>query len=378
VQITSTQLDVKLVWQAMCTNLRDYAVSIRLQDRNGRRITSLDTQSHYGLYPSSLWRAGETVADRFKLALPEGTSPGQDYKLEVLLYDPKTLQPIGQPAMSQISLTQPTLKTQFAPLHRFSADLDLASAELGSSSVEEGQTARLKTAWVAAEKPSRDYSCKIAVFGEGDKIIWERTEPLAQGYPTTQWPQHAFIATEYALDKLPAGEYRVAITLSDAGGADYGAFTLSTALTVRPKPRDFSIPKMQVNLNVDLPPMRLLGYDLDLKDKVLNLTLYWQALDRMEADYKIFVHVFDQAQEKIVAQFDAMPRNNSYPTSAWAKGELVRDAISLSLAEAPAGNYHIAIGVYNPKDGKRLSIQPVPQITVSDQRIILQQPIQLR
>jgi hypothetical protein len=372
-----TELAVRLLWKANCAITRNYAVSIRLQDRNSRKLASLDTQAHYGLYPTSLWRTGESIADRYRLALPEGLPPGQDYGLEIILYDPKTLQAVGQPTIWPVSLTQPVLKPQLTALHRF-GELDLVSAELGVKSLEEGQSAMLKTAWVAATKPSQDYRCRISLLGEGNKVIWEGTEPLASGYAATQWPQYAFIAADYELDKIPVGEYRVALTLLDAGGAEYGSFTLATLLTIKPKPREFAMPKMQANLNADLPPMRLLGYDLSVKDKRLDLTLYWQALDKMSSDYKVFVHVFDPAQEKIVAQFDAMPRNNSYPTSGWVKGEIVRDPLSISLAEVSAGSYNIAIGVYDPQNNGRLPVQPNPRITISDQRIILSDPIQLR
>ena len=376
-QSQPTELAVRLLWKSHCAITRNYAVSLRLQDRSGRKLASLDTQAHYGLYPTSLWRTGESIADHYRLALPEGLPPGEDYTLEIVLYDPKTLQPLGQPSISPVSLTQPVLKPQLAALHRF-GELDLASAEPVPASIEEGQSAILKATWVAATKPSRDYRCRISVFAGEDKAIWERTEPLVPGYATTQWPQYAFIATDYELGKLPPGEYRVTLTLLDASDAEYGSFALPTLLTVKPKPREFAAPEVQVKLDTDLSPLRLLGYDLSLKDKKLDLTLYWQALDGMATDYKVFVHVFDPSQERIVAQLDAMPRNNSYPTSGWVKGEIVRDPLSLSLAEVSAGSYRVAIGVYNPQDGKRLPIQPNSRITISDQRILLPDAIQVR
>jgi hypothetical protein len=80
----------------------------------------------------------------------------------------------------------------------------------------------------------------------------------------------------------------------------------------------------------------------------LTLTPAWKALTNISANYKVFVHVFDPATEKIVAQFDAMPHNNAYPTSRWLNGEVVTDTIAISLADVPIGSYRIALGLYLP------------------------------
>jgi hypothetical protein len=63
------------------------------------------------------------------------------------------------------------------------------------------------------------------------------------------------------------------------------------------------------------------GYDLQSSVESLELTLYWQAEQRMDVSYKVFVHLIDPTTGAIVAQDDAVPRRWTYPTTWWERGE---------------------------------------------------------
>ena len=76
----------------------------------------------------------------------------------------------------------------------------------------------------------------------------------------------------------------------------------------------------------------------------------------MDRDYKVFVHVFEPASKVPVVQDDAMPRRGNWPTTFWAPGEIVVDEITISLEGAPAGEYGIAVGVYDPATNERLAV----------------------
>jgi hypothetical protein len=92
--------------------------------------------------------------------------------------------------------------------------------------------------------------------------------------------------------------------------------------------------------------VELAGYDLEQSDDSLELTLYWQALEAVPADYIVFVHLYDPATEEIPVQSDAMPRAGAYPTSRWVPGEVVDDRVTVSLADVPPGEYRLAVGLY--------------------------------
>lgn len=56
----------------------------------------------------------------------------------------------------------------------------------------------------------------------------------------------------------------------------------------------------------------------------LHLSLYWQALTKVESDYTVFIHLLDDSGA-VRAQQDAPPVNGSYPTHLWEKDEIVQD-----------------------------------------------------
>jgi hypothetical protein len=102
--------------------------------------------------------------------------------------------------------------------------------------------------------------------------------------------------------------------------------------------------------------LRLMGYQLHQEGDQLTVSLHWRAERLMEKDYKIFVHVLDPATGARVAQDDSMPLRWAHRTTYWSAGEAVTDDIPLSLQNAPAGVYHVVVGVYEPETGERLPV----------------------
>ncbi len=103
-RLDRSTLEVDLTWQALGRIPLNYATSVRLLDATGRRVAQRDVQPRYGFFPTSAWEPGEIIADRRWLALPEDLPPGQDYALEVIVYDRVSLQPIGTTRVPRIAL----------------------------------------------------------------------------------------------------------------------------------------------------------------------------------------------------------------------------------------------------------------------------------
>ena len=104
----------------------------------------------------------------------------------------------------------------------------------------------------------------------------------------------------------------------------------------------------------------LLGYDIGddtLKPGgSLDLTLYWTPRGRPTRDYTVFLHLLD-SQGQLRAQADSPPTSGMYPTSVWDAGESIADFHTIVLpTDLPAGNYTIAMGLYDPQTGQRLPI----------------------
>lgn len=112
--------------------------------------------------------------------------------------------------------------------------------------------------------------------------------------------------------------------------------------------------------------IRLYGYSLDTtairSSATLTLTMQWQARAPINNDYTLFVHMLN-AQGQIVAQADVPPGGPKRPTTRWNSYHYINFVFSMPVrADLPAGDYWIAVGLYNPRDSTRLPVtmpQPV-------------------
>lgn len=105
--------------------------------------------------------------------------------------------------------------------------------------------------------------------------------------------------------------------------------------------------------------IRLQGYGFTPEVQVgteIVLVLRWQSLRAVNQDYHVFVHLLDSRGEKI-AQRDGQPVQWMRPISSWQPGEEILDHYGFLLpADAIPGDYHIAVGLYDPVTGQRLTV----------------------
>ena len=97
----------------------------------------------------------------------------------------------------------------------------------------------------------------------------------------------------------------------------------------------------------------LLGYELPSRrvepGSGIPLTLYWQALTRMDKTYVVANRLLDSEQQAW-GGYDRWPLETAN-TTLWHPGEIVVDTFNLPVAaEAPAGVYTIDIGLYAQAD----------------------------
>jgi hypothetical protein len=110
--------------------------------------------------------------------------------------------------------------------------------------------------------------------------------------------------------------------------------------------------------------IRLAGYDLRpaaLKPgSPVTVTLHWQPLRRLDADYTTFVHLLDADGVKI-AQSDRAPGGVYYPTSLWKPGETLVDVHNMTLSVSLGRSPHtIVVGLYTGTTGLRHLAAPQP------------------
>jgi hypothetical protein len=376
VQPAAGALDVLLTWRVDAPPLQNYKTALRLRDPSGWEVARLDVQPGYGFYPTSMWRAGELVYDRYVLPIDDGTPPGTNYSLDVTLYEAATLQPIGSAKISNVAITRPTVRTDYPVLHAFGPALALSSVQLSKVEAQQGEKLTLLLKWAARDRMEQDYQYRVALLRDGGAVLEYQALPLASDYPTSLWPQNAVVASRGELrlpPDIPVGQYRVAVAVEDmASGEEVGTFDLPDPVRVAEVERNFAIPEMQVAVDADFgAQVRLLGYDLQREAGSIRLTLHWQALTAMAKDYKVFVHLFDPQTETIVAQQDLWIGGEIYPSTRWVANEVVSNTIELGMGGVPEGDYRLAVGLYTANG--RLPIAAAVGFTVSADRLVLSQ-----
>jgi hypothetical protein len=200
------------------------------------------------------------------------------------------------------------------------------------------------------------------------------TQPSYGQQATTTWLPNQWRDDWLALDIYPdAGQpfpppYTLLITLYDVPsgqplitrrlGELHSSLRDPEQLIFRPHEPNFILPNnpdfIPVDSTLGEPPLiALRGYELSETENELAITLFWQALADVPTDYHHFVHLLDPATGQPIAQHDAMPQNNSYPTSQWRKGEVVADRLVLDVRAVPSGSYALTTGLYQivPPDG---------------------------
>ena len=104
--------------------------------------------------------------------------------------------------------------------------------------------------------------------------------------------------------------------------------------------------------------IELVGYSLipAESESATYAILIWKALDEIQRDYTVFVHVTG-ADNQLVTQYDRPVGGDSLPTSTWERNDVYSDIHPVEIPEdLPAGQYTLRIGLYSWPSLERLQI----------------------
>lgn len=228
------------------------------------------------------------------------------------------------------------------------------------------------------------YDCHKNVIGKLDSY------PGGGNLPTSQWQTDALYADSYA---IPIAAHAAMQTLQtpcqpyiEFGWWEFASKTYlreatsgAQSVTVRGgalvDPLDSAAQPAIRQMAQFGGAIRLNGYTLDTNTlkagSTLHLTLNWEALTTINEDFTVFVHL-ERSDHVLIGQSDAPPLNNDYPTSVWAIGRAFNDPHDIPLkADAPAGTYQIAIGLYRADDS-RLSVSAGGDTLILSTPIVVQ------
>jgi hypothetical protein len=146
---------------------------------------------------------------------------------------------------------------------------------------------------------------------------------------------------------LPTGRY--AVVAGNAAGARCGWLQRPAAGCVVAEVDVSGVPLPAGAVNFE---DRIALLDIELAATTLEpgselpVTLRWQGLQRLDADYTLFLQVLDES-DRIVGQVDSWPLQGTFPTSQWVPGDVVTDRYRIRLdGDLPPGAYRLIAGWY--------------------------------
>ncbi len=94
--------------------------------------------------------------------------------------------------------------------------------------------------------------------------------------------------------------------------------------------------------------------------ETLSVVLYWRATNRPQSVWHSFLHLVDNAGEKVAQAEDHRPGGLYLPSPLWRPGDVIVDRFELSLPpDLPSGQYRLLAGFYRPETETRIA-EPLP------------------
>lgn len=388
---------VVLRWQTRQAMDHDYKISLRLVDGQGHLTGQADrlllSNEHL---TTSRWKSGQEVTTYHRLPSLPATLPGR-YWLRLTVYDPETQHPLrlvdqtGSPgeqlSLGHLEIGRPWRRGTVEPSVtldpvRLVPGLELVGYDLGQALFSPGETIPLALYWRATDEIAQDHDVLVQLVGDGGEVAAEWRQ--APTYPTSRWQAGDLWRNWHSLKLAPdmgSGEYQLLVRLKGGEAGGPSQTTLAT-ITVQGRPRLFEVPEIGHPQVAHLgDEIRLLGYDLAEKEvpagQVLHLTLYWQALTESNQSYHVFTHLLD-GKARIWGQKDSPPGGGALPTTGWVVGEVIVDDYQIGVdPDAPAGEYRLEIGMYQPATGTRLPTSDQAGRPLGDY-VLLETPVVVR
>ncbi|MCI0398846.1 MAG: phospholipid carrier-dependent glycosyltransferase [Chloroflexi bacterium] len=247
----------------------------------------------------------------------------------------------------------------------------LLGYEVSATTLRPGEPVDVTLYWQVDTRPPGDYLLFVHLIDNAGVIAAQRdTHPGLGNFPASQWrPGDRFVETirlylpETAYTPATAtlsvglyapGSYRLAVTGGDGrplGDAfELAQVQLAAAGGPYPNPQN-------VNFNGEL---RLIGYEYSTRqarpEGPITITLYWEALRDVSADYVVQVSLIDDSGFEW-DDGDDRPAGGERPTNTWKAGEIIVDPHQLTVDDdAPPGGYPMEIALLDIATEERQNI----------------------
>jgi hypothetical protein len=257
----------------------------------------------------------------------------------------------------------------------FDGQIALTGFSLSSANPSPGDELQIELSWQALDGAGPAYTALLHLLAPDGTGVAGIDEPvLRELYQPDLWPAEQALADRHRLKMpadLPPGRYRLDLGLYPpgqpeallpvAGGDRLQLATLQVG--------EITVPSPATPTGITFGgQIRLNGYDLVCSDELLacDLGLHWQALEAMDRNYTVFVHLVGP-EDDIADQDDAPPGDAFFPTSTWLPGDIVLDEHHLEIpAAGQPGDYRLIVGLYDQPSGDRLLANDSEGLSLGD------------
>jgi len=268
------------------------------------------------------------------------------------------------------------------PLEQFlnvslGGQVTLLGYEKESASVVAGEPFDLTVYWQPEEQLNVDYHLFYGLFDE-QRRLWAQGDetPIGPLYRSSRWATGEVVRHPIRLTVpvgIPPGEYAFQVGMYNPRTSQWleienqslavqGVRVGLGSVQVRRPSSWPELPAMQHRMRVKFSDrMELLGYNLPVLTTVpggaIPFDLFWRSRGDSLEDYIVFTQLVD-GEGRVLAAQESAPVDGGYPTTLWARGEIVRDQRELVVAaNVPGGEYHLVVGLYHAASGERLRVQ---------------------
>ncbi len=218
-------LDITLYWQATMPVPEDYVMALQLVSPvpgdNTLRWT-YDSWPGHGNYPTSAWKPGEVVQDRYRFRLPAADFLTQAWDLQVVLYEPEKgglpvrvgETPVGN-RLILYRLRLPGREPVCPESGRLSSDVRLGGsvALTHAEVVPEPDGAQVLLCWKSFAPLDRDYQVFVHLYNASGALVAAGDgPPMGGAFPSSLWQPGDVVLAIHRLPALVEGG-RVAVGL---------------------------------------------------------------------------------------------------------------------------------------------------------------------
>jgi len=214
------EFTLALYWQALREIEGDYRLVVRLRDEKVWAEGKFSLGGEY--YPSSQWKEGEVLWDRYDLRVDE-EAPCTEGTLAIDLLDAEGRSLLGD----SLVLTKMRIEgrrfeapeIQHPMEVNLEGQVDFLGYDLETKEIKAGDTIHLTLYWRAKREMEISYTVFTHLLGE-DNTLWGQKDsiPMKGRHPTTQWREGEVIVDEYDIivkREIPKGKYRLEVGMYD-------------------------------------------------------------------------------------------------------------------------------------------------------------------